>query len=255
MKQYITRLTIVGLIATNIATFAFYHDLTNEIEEAMLEMKQEQKSLSNEIANLEGDIDLKDNQLKKQKKAINKQDKAIKEQELKLEQQQEKIEKQKKKIDSQEKKIKKQKQALSAKAELKKQQKLLQNKKKNEAQFVKASSEKKIVSRSSNENYRTVSAVATAYIALCDTGCTGITRTGIDVRNYPSKRIVAVDPNVIPLHSKVKVTLPSGEQFYAVAEDTGGDIKGNRIDILMSTRNEAVNFGRQNVKVEVLKEG
>src|SRR5690606_1324618 len=43
---------------------------------------------------------------------------------------------------------------------------------------------------------------ATFYTAFCPTGCTGITATGIDVRNtiyYEGKRIIAVDPKVIPL--------------------------------------------------------
>ena len=39
----------------------------------------------------------------------------------------------------------------------------------------------------------------------------------------------------------------------AVAEDTGGAIKGNRIDIAMSTRDKAKQFGIQDVKVHVLE--
>lgn len=110
------------------------------------------------------------------------------------------------------------------------------------------------ISRGSNRVYKKVNVVATAYIAMCNTGCTGFTATGLDVRNTPSKRVVAVDPNVIPLHSKVRVNLPSGESFLATALDTGGDIQNGRIDVLMATKSEAIEFGRQeNVTVEILK--
>jgi len=82
---------------------------------------------------------------------------------------------------------------------------------------------------------------ATAYTAFCNSGCIGITRTGYDVSNtiyYEGMRIIAVDPEVIPLHSIVEVKTEN-ETFTAIALDTGGLIKGNIIDILMTTTNEA----------------
>src|SRR5699024_3555243 len=45
---------------------------------------------------------------------------------------------------------------------------------------------------------------ATAYTAQCD-GCTGITATGIDLNANSNKKVVAVDPSVIPLGSRVHV--------------------------------------------------
>lgn len=95
---------------------------------------------------------------------------------------------------------------------------------------------------------------ATYYSAFCPTGCTGKTATGHDVSNsihIDGKRVVAVDPNVIPLESTVKVTTPN-ETFEAKAMDTGGDIKGNRIDILVGSTEEAYSIGRHDVTVEVL---
>lgn len=64
--------------------------------------------------------------------------------------------------------------------------------------------------------------------------------------------VIAVDPKVIPLGSKVEVELPDGRKILTTAEDTGGAIKGNRIDIAMATVAEAKDFGIQNVKVRVL---
>ncbi|HLQ94952.1 MAG TPA: LysM peptidoglycan-binding domain-containing protein [Pseudogracilibacillus sp.] len=88
---------------------------------------------------------------------------------------------------------------------------------------------------------------ATAYTAEC-TGCSGITATGIDLMENPNQKVVAVDPDVIPLGSKVKVE-GYGE---AIAGDTGGDIQGDRIDVFVPSEDDALSFGRQSVKVEVL---
>lgn len=113
-------------------------------------------------------------------------------------------------------------------------------------------SEDKPASKSTNTKaVKSHEVVATAYTAFCSTGCTGKTRTGYDVSNtsyYNGKRIIAVDPEVIPLYSLVQVTY-EGNSFQAYAIDTGGDIKNNRIDILMDSEQEANAFGRKNVRV------
>ncbi len=64
--------------------------------------------------------------------------------------------------------------------------------------------------------------------------------------------VIAVDPKIIPLGSKVYLEYPDGTGHYAVAEDTGGAIKGNRIDIAMSSVDKAYDFGIKNVKVHVV---
>lgn len=64
--------------------------------------------------------------------------------------------------------------------------------------------------------------------------------------------IIAVDPRVIPLGSRVYIQYPDGHGEYAIAEDTGGAIKGNRIDIAKRSVKEAEDFGIQNVKVFVI---
>jgi len=64
--------------------------------------------------------------------------------------------------------------------------------------------------------------------------------------------VIAVDPKVIPLGSKVFIQYPDGHGEYAVAEDTGGAIKGNRIDIAKWTVPEAKKFGMKTVKVFVV---
>jgi len=98
---------------------------------------------------------------------------------------------------------------------------------------------------------------ATAYTAFCSTGCIGITRTGYDVSEtiyYEGMRVIAVDPNVIPLHSIVEVD--TGEKvFTAIALDTGGNIKSYRIDILKETKEGALRFGRRDVEIKIKKIG
>lgn len=64
--------------------------------------------------------------------------------------------------------------------------------------------------------------------------------------------VIAVDPRVIPLGSRVYIQFADGSGMYGIAEDTGGAIKGNRIDIAMVSVATAYDFGVQNVKVYVL---
>lgn len=93
----------------------------------------------------------------------------------------------------------------------------------------------------------TIAMKATAYTADC-AGCSGVTATGIDLRNDRSKKVVAVDPNVIPLGSRVYVE-GYGE---AIAGDTGGAIKGNRIDLHVATTDAANSWGVRTVNVTIL---
>ncbi|WP_017798276.1 3D domain-containing protein [Oceanobacillus kimchii] len=93
----------------------------------------------------------------------------------------------------------------------------------------------------------TISMSATAYTAKCD-GCSGVTYTGIDLNSNPNAKVVAVDPNVIPLGSEVYV-----EGYgYATAADIGSAINGNKIDLHVPTKEEANNFGVQQVDVTIV---
>lgn len=88
---------------------------------------------------------------------------------------------------------------------------------------------------------------ATAYTAECE-GCSGITKTGVDLNANPDAKVIAVDPAVIPLGSKVHV-----EGYgYATAEDIGGGINGNEIDVYVKNQNDALQWGRKQVKVTII---
>lgn len=94
---------------------------------------------------------------------------------------------------------------------------------------------------------KTMTVRATAYTAYC-TGCSGITATGYDLRANPGAKVIAVDPSVIPLGSRVWVE-GYGE---AIASDTGGAIKGNRIDVFIPDNNKVYQWGVRNVTIKVL---
>lgn len=89
---------------------------------------------------------------------------------------------------------------------------------------------------------------ATAYSPFCD-GCEGISAGGYNYRANPNMALIAVDPRIIPLGTKVWV-----EGYgYAIAGDTGGAIKGNRIDVLLPTEAAANEWGRKRVKIRILR--
>jgi 3D (Asp-Asp-Asp) domain-containing protein len=66
-----------------------------------------------------------------------------------------------------------------------------------------------------------------------------------------AKGIIAADPRVLPLGSRVRLELPGYHGEYLVA-DTGGMIRGRRIDIWIPSSREAMRFGRRTVKLTVL---
>ena len=76
------------------------------------------------------------------------------------------------------------------------------------------------------------------YEHICGTG-TGITASGRRVTPYVS---CAVDPDVIPLGSTIMIEY-NGEMVYLRADDTGGSIMGNRLDIAVRGHQEALELG------------
>jgi 3D (Asp-Asp-Asp) domain-containing protein len=69
-----------------------------------------------------------------------------------------------------------------------------------------------------------------------------------------SRGLIAADPRVLPLGSRVRLDHPGYSGEYLVA-DTGGAIRGRRIDIWTPSTSEAMRFGRRTVKLTVLSYG
>lgn len=81
-------------------------------------------------------------------------------------------------------------------------------------------------------------------------GYGGQSATGVPL----DKGVIAVDPRVIPLGSRVYIEAIDGSWSYgyAVAADTGGAIKGKRVDLCYRTQYECIQFGRRACRVYIL---
>jgi len=90
---------------------------------------------------------------------------------------------------------------------------------------------------------------ATAY--YCEPNAWNTTYTGTEAR----VGAIAVDPNFIPLGTKMYIVSADGEYIYGycTAEDTGGAIKGKIVDLYFNTYDECIQFGRRDVKIYILK--
>lgn len=92
---------------------------------------------------------------------------------------------------------------------------------------------------SNNNSGRLITVNASAY-----SGHT-ITSTG----TTPKWGTIAVDPTVIPYGTRVYI--PMFDEIF-IAEDCGGAIKGNKIDIFMNSESETRSFGRKNIEIKIL---
>ncbi|MDR7869665.1 MAG: 3D domain-containing protein [Tissierellaceae bacterium] len=114
-----------------------------------------------------------------------------------------------------------------------------------------------LTSRGDTRFRKSITMTATAYdLSFESTGKRpgdrnyGITASGTKAR----PGVVAVDPRVIPLGTKLYIKSLDGSKDYgfAIAEDKGGAIKGNKIDLFFETAEQVRQFGRRKVKVYVL---
>jgi 3D (Asp-Asp-Asp) domain-containing protein/DNA-binding transcriptional MerR regulator len=103
-------------------------------------------------------------------------------------------------------------------------------------------------SNQSNQSIKTINGVGTAYNANCK-GCSGVTASGKKVGNG----MIAM-ADWVPLGTKVRITCPSYPSINGIytVEDRGGAIKGNKVDIFMTTYSDAIDFGRRDIKIEIL---
>ena len=92
--------------------------------------------------------------------------------------------------------------------------------------------------------------VATAYCGCenCSEGWGSLTATGTTAT---AGRTIAVDPKIIPLGSAVCIYVDDELLGIFIAEDVGGAIKGNKIDIFFDTHEECKAFGKRQVQVVI----
>jgi 3D (Asp-Asp-Asp) domain-containing protein len=70
--------------------------------------------------------------------------------------------------------------------------------------------------------------------------------------DFTQPGMIAADPRVLPLGTVVHINAGPYTGVYTVA-DTGGSIKGRRVDLYVPTHREAMQFGRRQVKIKILK--
>lgn len=105
--------------------------------------------------------------------------------------------------------------------------------------------EKQAQSAPKNVSGRTITMRSTAYTSdPSENGGYSTTAMGTAIRYG----VAAVDPNVIPLGTRLYI-----EGYgYARAEDTGGAIKGNKIDLVFGSKAQSNRWGRRTVRVTIL---
>ncbi|MGC8362995.1 3D domain-containing protein [Bacillus subtilis] len=242
-KSLLTCSLVVVCLAESVACYS----LTNKVNEKNEEITKVKK-YNDELTNKNDELSDTNNGLEKDLKSTIKDVESLK---VDLKE----VKKAKKELEETKKELNKKSKSLSAENERLKD--ALKKKRADNGKAVKVQKRdmKRHVTtpsreRSQTPNQRSLTMEATAYTAFCE-GCSGTTRLGFDLRANPNAKVVAVDPSVIPLGSTVEV-----EGYgYAVASDTGGAIKGNRIDLFMASETDARNFGRRSVTVKIIKAG
>lgn len=201
-----------------------------ELEREKLSIEEDTKSKEKVIEKLSNEANELDDSVKEQQKEIKKLEKTNKKLNNNIDEKKKELDKQNKELDEKNKEIE--------------NLKHLSKKKENNPQSNTVSDDKNLQVKD------TVKMNVTAYTSSCK-GCIGITYKGTNVKNtiyHPSGyKIAAVDPNFIPLGTLLQV---NGETY--IADDTGGAIKGNRLDLLMETKEQALSFGRQSLNVKIL---
>jgi len=230
MKKNNIKNNIIASLALGLAIttggWVVSHDNVNTLKEVVIEKQDDNNKLSIEIANLEDVIVKKEDDLKSKNMVIENKNSQINEQSLLITEQKRKL--------------------VLLRGEIAKL------KEENKRSYPTSNT----VSRGQSKDVLySLTVNASAYTAFCPEGCTGRTASGDYVGNsiyVNGYRVIATDPRVIPMYSIVEIEGLSG-RFIAL--DTGGAIKGNKIDVLVKSESEAVIFGRKNVKLNVIRKG
>lgn len=208
-----------------------------EIQESIIEKINKQEKLIADLEETKSYMDERQASLKKSQNKLKKQEKS-------LNKEKEKLTKENSQLKQVEKSYRKR---MEARENEKKAKKVTKAERTNNN---KSSSSKPKEENKNSEPLdigETFRVEATAYTAYC-AGCSGITSEGINLRGKNPPKVIAVDPSVIPLGSRVWVE-GYGE---AIAGDTGGAIKGNKIDVFVKSTSAARQWGRRTVTVKIL---
>jgi 3D (Asp-Asp-Asp) domain-containing protein len=120
---------------------------------------------------------------------------------------------------------------------------------------------KKIIEYGSGGKITTSDGEVLNFVMKLNVKATAYTTEGYDKKTTATgtlahRGVIAVDPKVIPYGTKVYVTSKNGTSWVygiATAEDTGGAMKGSKVDLFFDTLDECYDFGRRNAAVYILE--
>lgn len=233
VKAALSGFVIVLAIATTIAIVNHQNH-----KEVKTQLEDEKKSHKNSIESHKKELKLKNELIEKKEQELEDKNKSIEEKSNSIKEKEDRI-------NELEKKNKQLNKSLATRKEQEEQKRVLKTEGKTPS--VASASKPNLASRDNSspkggkESYFTV----TAYTAdPAENGGWNITASGTPL----VRGTCAVDPKVIPLGTKLHV-----EGYgYCTALDTGGAIKGNKIDVLIPNKAEMRKWGRQTVKVKIL---
>jgi 3D (Asp-Asp-Asp) domain-containing protein len=112
-----------------------------------------------------------------------------------------------------------------------------------------------VVSRSKPKpQYEKMTVEATAYLPDCE-GCIGVTKSGYNVKHteyYKGMRVAACDNGMLPMYT---VFVSDQLKDKMICLDTGGGINNREIDILTHSREWALEWGRRDIEITILRRG
>lgn len=242
--------TIIGL-----QTYALYK-LPQSHAEEMLAIQAEKETLQQENTQMASEID----ELKKQLSTIEKNYQQTKE---KLETTEAKLEETETTVKELEENLEESKNEIKLLEQAKRQQE--EENKRLERQLQSRLEKRKVQVASRSRSAAQASASASATSSASSSGkvmsgfvVTWYNLTGTTASGRPTQDgvTIAVDPNVIPLGTWVKIHFPDGTVLKRRADDVGGAIKGKKIDIYKNApTRQLLSLGRvSGVKVEILEE-
>ncbi|KYG38118.1 3D domain-containing protein [Bacillus gaemokensis] len=249
-KESVGRIVLTASVGLTIACSAFLYDSYSMLEESNRQLDKARIQIKAQQTNYK-ELEAKFLNVESESQKLSQKQEELQSTISNLEAEKSNLETENGNLKGEVEQLKKMKADAKAKAERERIQQEQKQKKQPKPQQTQQSQEQK--PQSSNvvsagyENWQKVTVEATGYSNVADElGGGDITAKGTGVR----WGIIAVDPRVIPLGSKVYI--PAFGQTF-VAEDTGGAIKGNRIDIFFDHGDKARSWGRRSIEIYVQK--
>lgn len=249
-KESVGRIVLTASVGLTIACSAFLYDSYGMLEESNRQLDKAKIQIETQQTNYK-ELEAKFLNVESESQRLSKEQEELRSTISNLESEKNNLVNENGNLKGEVEKLKKMKADAKAKAERERVKQEQKQKEQPKPQQAPQSQEQKpqssSVASAGYENWQKMTVQATGYSNVADeTGGGSITAIGSGVR----WGIIAVDPRVIPLGSKVYI--PAFGQTF-IAEDTGGAIKGNIIDIFFNHGDKAREWGRRSIEIYVQK--